>query len=166
MKKFGILVFCLCIASPAFADFWDNCTAFEGKIVSANSYGNDKGGLCNDPNNPNLTNNCNGKQFCRSGNIMNWWTAFIWCEAIGGRLASFDSLCPGIQPLPNEVTGACPNIKGIDNTSNPKGMAGLSGWTSMGYGTNNALWVHLSSGAVSSRTMGRNDSRFYAICEE
>ena len=41
---------------------------------------------------------------------MNWWSAFTWCESIGGRLASFNELCPSNQMLVNETTGACPNL--------------------------------------------------------
>ena len=109
--KYLTLIALALAATTAQADFWDNCTAYGGTIITANSYSNDKGGLCNDPNNPELTNNCNGKQFCKSGKGMNWWSAFTWCEAIGGKLASFSSICPGIQTIPNKVTGACPNAK-------------------------------------------------------
>ena len=128
------------MATSAQADFWDNCTAYGGTIITANSYGNDKsGGLCNDPSNPELTNNCNGKRFCLNSNTTNWWSAFAWCESIGGRLASFESICPGVQTNPNNTTGACPNAKGTGNRG---------AWTKTGWKNTNAFAVNLSSGAV------------------
>jgi len=163
MKKYGILLLSLCVATPALADFWNNCTTYGGTIVQANSYENDKGGLCHSPSDSNLTNNCNGKRFCRGGNKMNWWSAFTWCESIGGHLASFSGICPGVQTNTNTSTGACPNIKGI---------ASGGGWLNSGWGANNAFIVNLSSGAISS--LGRNVATqgnggfgsIYPICEE
>jgi len=109
MKKFEILMALAMIASPALADFWTNCTTFGGKIITANSYGNDKGGKCNDPSNPDLSNNCNGKRFCIGSQAMNWWSTFTWCESLGGEPATFDSLCPTCS----QVWGYCPNLKSI-----------------------------------------------------
>ena len=114
MKKFGILLLSLCATTPAFADFATNCTNAGGTIITANSYGNDKGGLCNDPSNPDLTKNCNGKSFCL-GHAMNWWSAFTWCESIGGKFASFSSMCPGTAPAENGDSNACPNLKGLSS---------------------------------------------------
>jgi len=159
MKKFGILLLSLCIATPALADFWTNCTNFGGTIIQANSYGNDKGGLCNDPNDPNLSNNCNGQRFCKNGTRMNWWSARTWCESIGGKLASFENVCPGVGMRPNNVTGACPNAKGIS-----------SGWvyTSMGWSTQCALHVQSGSGAVAGcdYSHNRTNSDAFPLCEE
>ncbi|MBP5343808.1 MAG: hypothetical protein J6Y85_01870 [Alphaproteobacteria bacterium] len=161
MKKY-LLLTALFLTTTAQADFWSNCTTYGGTIITANKYGDDKGGLCNDPNDPNLTNNCNGKRFCRGGNPMNWWSAFTWCEAIGGKLASFESMCPGTQALGNAV---CPNLKVVLDTT---------AWTALGRGTDQA-WSITSSGLVlwygTGRTSKRDDDPTnkkggWALCEE
>jgi len=139
MKKFGILLLSLCIATPALADLWTNCTNAGGNIITANSYSNDKGGLCNDPSDSTKTTNCNGKRFCMGGNKINWWSAFTWCESIGGKLASFEHVCPGVQTQPNNVAGACPNAKGIGS-----GWV----WVTMGWQSKGALDVNFANGAI------------------
>ena len=158
MKKFGILLFSLCLTTPALADFWTNCTNFGGTIITANSYGNDKGGLCNDPSDPNLDDNCNGKSFCHGSKKINWWSAFTWCESLGGRLANFSNACPGVQIRPNNTAGICANVKGK-----------LSGWvyTNTGWATNCALHVN-SSGAVGGCDYSHNriNSDAFPLCEE
>ena len=142
-------------ATTAQADFWDNCTAYGGTIITANSYGNDKGGLCNDPSNPDLTNNCNGKRFCRGGNLMNWWSSFTWCESIGGQLASFENACPGTQPL-SRIT--CANIKGVHNGC---------GRTNMSKNTGEAFDVDLSSGNIDTHNRNYVDGWVCRpLCEE
>ena len=162
MKKYLLLTALVWVAGTAQADFWDNCTANGGTIITANSYGNDKGGYCNDPNNTELTNNCNGKRFCRSGNAMNWWSSFTWCESIGGKLASFESMCPGVQIASQwKVYGACPNLTAV----------GTSGrvWSSAGFGSNGTAQVDITEGFPSVGTGSgntRDDTRFFAFCEE
>ena len=156
MKRY-LLLTALALATTAQADFWDNCTAYDGTIITANSYGNDKGGLCNDPNNPELTNNCNGKRFCLGSKLMNWWSAFTWCEAIGGKLADFINVCPGNQILDS---GSCPNMKGISNPYRP--------WTSARWGKDKALALRLwGVGDISA--LGITTHGVYtmtALCEE
>ena len=155
MKKY-LLAALILISQQALADFATNCTNNGGTIITANSYGNDKGGLCNDPNNPNLTNNCNGKRFCKGGNTMNWWSSFTWCEAIGGHLASFATVCPGAQ---THTSGNCPNVKGINS--------GL-GRTSTGWQGNATFYVNLASGAYEANdSYGLRSYTFpYPLCEE
>ena len=158
MKKFGILLLSLCVATPALADFWTNCTTYGGTIVTANSYGNDKGGKCHDPNDPNLTTNCNGKRFCRGGTQMNWWSAFNWCDSIGGQLTRLESICPAIHPDSGGYD-ECPNARAIvtDNNRN---------WTSAGWGTNRALYVFLGDwGCVDNNSAGRTGTHT-PLCEE
>ena len=156
MKKY-LLVALILVSQPALADFWTNCTNYGGTIITANSYGNDKGGLCNDPSDPNLTNNCNGKRFCRGRQIKTWWSAFTWCEAIGGKLISFSSLCPGNQTI---NSGTCANVKSVDSS--------LWGWTNLGWSTNQVLQVNPSSGAITGivRTGDNRNNYNYAFCEE
>ena len=153
MGKHLALIVLAFISETAHADFWDNCTATNGgTIITANSYGNDKGGLCNDPNDTTLTNNCNGKRFCLSSKAMNLWSAFTWCEAIGGQLASFESMCPNTQPAVNSG-GVCPNIKGIVQKV----------WTSTGWNGDRviAMW---SNGGIGDNYRNRSD--LTVLCEE
>ena len=95
------------------------------------------------------------KTFCKSNQMMNWWTAFNWCKSNGRNLASFSSMCPGIPTAVNNITGACPALQ----------VAGNSEWvwTSLGYGSYNAVFVNLSSGAVG--IPSRNDPNYSAFCE-
>ena len=136
MKKY-LLLTALVLATTAQADFWDNCTAYGGTIITANSYGNDKGGDCNDPNDTTKTNNCNGMRFCMGSKGMNWWSAFTWCEAIGGKLASFSSACPGTQNYSSYTTRVCGNvIKIIDGDHMPT-------WVNIGPSTTNGHLIKL-----------------------
>ena len=150
MKKY-LLLTALFLTTTAQADFWSNCTTYGGTIITANKYGDDKGGLCNDPNDPNLTNNCNGKKFCVGENKMNWWSAFTWCDAIGGKLASFDSTCPNTQTLEGV---ACPNMK---NTLGQK-----RGWTNLAASQEKNFAVQ-DSVFIPKRN---STTLYYALCEE
>ena len=146
----------LVLATTAQADFWDNCTAYGGTIITANKYGADQGGLCNNPSNPDLTNNCNGKRFC-VGPKMNWWSAFTWCEAIGGKLASFANACPGAQ---TNSSGTCANLKGTESNWI---------WIGTGWLEDRALRVLLSTGTIyqdTNRDTTRTKSTNRAFCEE
>ena len=158
--KYLTLITLALMATTAQADFWDNCTAYGGTIITANSYGNDKGGLCNDPNDSTKTNNCNGKRFClRSGSpTTNWWSTFTWCEAIGGKLTSFESMCPGTQPINGHT---CANVKGI--------YSRYKGSCSMGIDTTRTIAADLSSGTLTTWSgIGDRNSSYDrpALCEE
>ena len=52
-----------------------------------------------------------GTRYCISHNNMNWWSAFAWCDAAGGRLISTQD-CNGTS---GNVTGTtrCPNFETI-----------------------------------------------------
>ena len=151
--KYITLILLALVTTSAHANFWDNCTAAGGTIITANSYGNDKGGYCNDPNNSSLSNNCNGKKFCRTYSRLNWWAAFTWCEAIGGKLASVESMCPSAQIQDNT---RCANL------AKTGGDPWL--WTNMGLGTKGACVINPGAGTVSTgweRTSGQSP-----FCEE
>ena len=32
--------------------------------------------------------------FCKSNQVMNWLSALTWCDANGGKLAEYDTVCP------------------------------------------------------------------------
>ena len=159
MGKYLFLIALILGTTYAHADFWENCTTYGGTIITANKYGDDKGGLCNDPSNSNLTNNCNGKKFCKSGNSMNWWSTFVWCETIGGRSADFSSMCPGVQVKSNNTQGACPNLVSVGSGSV---------WSGTGWDKHTAFAMSLSSGGINdyhNSGYGRTHY-YYAFCEE
>ena len=163
MKYIGLFLLGLMVANPVYAE-WAACTANGGTIIKANEYGDgtDKGGLCNDPSDSTKTDNCNGMEFCK-GLQMNWWSAHVWCESIGGHLANFTHVCPNVQIKPNTATGSCPNMTGV---------ADKYCWTSFGWDASTALEVNLSSGAITNTTRssanysGHSRNNYYALCEK
>ncbi len=148
MKNITLFVAALIFVVPTYAKWGTNCTSNGGTIIKANEYGTkdgenlDKGGLCNDPSDPNLTNNCNGMEFCLSNKDMNWWSAFTWCESVGGHLVSFERLCPGTPMVENRTNGACANIVGIGGGMYPYA------WTATGWGTQQVLHPFIGGGIV------------------
>jgi len=153
MKNYLFLIALSLVITPAWADLWTNCTNSGGTIVTANSYGSDKGGFCNDPNNAMATKNCNGKRFCK-GQRMHWWSAFTWCESIGGKLASFESMCPETQAVDGT---RCANLT---KTGGDPWV-----WANMGLGSNKALVINPNPGQVSTG-WERNSSAISPFCEE
>ena len=99
----------------------------------------------------------NAKTFCKSIKTMNWWSAFNWCKANGGTLASFNSMCPGAETVHNNVEGACPALQKTGEVSQWV-------WSSLGRGTSDAFVVNLSTGAVFGTEARFRDYR-YALCE-
>jgi len=127
----------------------DECTASGGTVITRNVNGaTGAPTTCTADKCPATV-----KTFCKSGQSMNWWSAFNWCASISGSLASFSAMCPAVPTASNNVTGACPGLQG-------KGDSWV--WSSLGYGSNGAILVNLSSGAVNGHI--RNGSH-YALCE-
>lgn len=57
----------------------------------------------------------NGTLYCKSKNVMNWWTALGWCQAIGKTPIHYPSDCRCVgERCPTEMVG-CPNFKGLTN---------------------------------------------------
>lgn len=92
---------------------------------------------------------------------MNWWSAFTWCESIGGHLASFASMCPGVQTNTNGNSGACPNLAKVFGSAH-------RAWSNVGWKTNTALNVCLSDGSINDvyGPADRRGGKSYAFCEE
>ena len=149
MKKL-VFFLCMCtfLAAPAMAE---TCENNGGTLITAHA-ATDPG--CS-PATANTAATCNGKTFCKSDKAMNWWSAFTWCESQGRTLAEFSKMCPGVSQTPANTTGDCPNLQGLAES----GWV----WSSLAYGSNSAIVVHLSSGAVLN-VDGRNVNH-YALCE-
>ena len=151
MKNITLFVAALILASPTYAKWGTNCTSNGGTIIKANEWGDDKGGLCSDPN---LTNNCNGMEFCVSGKGMNWWSAFTWCESVGGKLANIQVMCPNTNLI--EKT-ECPNFKGV--------LSGISAWSTTG-SSDSSVWTLGWHGYEFDGSRLRTEGRTRAFCEE
>ena len=76
-----------------------------------------------------------GTSYCKSNISMNWWSAFAWCDAIGGRLIDVTEEC-----IKTTGRSGCPNLTEVGG--------GLV-WTQNVPSANLAYLVDLSSGAVS-----------------
>ncbi len=88
MKK-SILSICLCL----FMATYGNAACIGGWEITGN----------------------NGHVYCLSNVAVNWYTAFVWCEAQGRNLASIEQLCDidETQKWDGETgSGKCPNLKG------------------------------------------------------
>ena len=157
MKKYLFLSMALILTHGAFAETtvpWtkEGCESVKGTWITAHS-ATDSG--CD-------AAHCNGKSFCRGPLTTTWFSALIWCQSIGHKLVSFSNLCPGIPTEFNTAKNACANVSGISN---------VRGWTSMPSGTNKALCVNLSSGAVGDGDMSwipvrNNAGASVPVCEE
>ena len=138
----------VCVTTPAFS--FTSCEG--GTIVTRNKYTDANAPTaCTETACPATT-----KTFCKSNGAMTWWSALTWCDAQGGNLATFTSMCPGIVPAINTVDGACPALQGVGGTSQ---------WAWSGYpvGAKYALRMNLLSGAVASGDY--RSSYNYAFCE-
>ena len=151
MKKlnFAILGTCLLTAltTRALAETtipWtkEGCESVKGTWITAHSP--DESG-CN-------ANHCNGRNFCRSNVMMNWWSALIWCKSIGRELTDIETACPrGLS------SSSCANLKSkgggncwmSDVTSNPS-------WS---YFVAHDGTIHFQSWTVKTRT------EVFALCK-
>ena len=143
MRK--IIVFLMCVFAVATSVIAETCEGHGGTLITAH-VATDTG--CD-------SKTCNGKTFCKSDKAMNWWSAFTWCESQGRTLAEFSSMCPGVSQAPAGTTGDCPNLQGKGDNQWV--------WSSLAYGSDNAVVVNLSSGAVNANT--RYGSSRCALCE-
>ena len=155
MKKLNFMIFgalmLTCLTTRALAETtipWtkEGCESVKGKWITAHSP--DESG-CD-------ANHCNGRNFCRSNVMMNWWTAFIWCKSIGRELTDPETACPnGIS-----ASYTCPNLKGNNGEC----------WTNLiGSSGRNTLRVATSNGGLTGNNDGTNygsrSGRFYALCK-
>ena len=91
-----------------------------------------------------------GTRYCQSNTNVNWWSAFAWCDAIGGQLIDITTEC-----IKTTGTTGCPNLTGVG-----KGSV----WTQNVPSAHLAYYVSLSSGAVGHNSYGRDVNLSTALC--
>ena len=95
-----------------------------------------------------------------SKQYMNWWSAYTWCQAHGGQLASFASACPNSLLIDGgySTAGMCPNLHGV-------GMPGNGGFTraTQGASASQAWCVSSSNSSIFLNSKTATDR--VAICE-
>ena len=97
-----------------------------------------------------LINGVDSGTYCVSKINMTWWSAFTWCAAIGGKLATWAEACPG-----RSVGSSCSNLNGAGG---PDKWA----WTAEPINPDRAYVVNPSSGSGNGN-FGRNPN-FSALC--
>ncbi len=98
----------------------------------------------------------NGHVYCMSNVLMNWYTAFAWCDTQGRTLATMEQMCDIDETERwdgNTGEGKCLNMVG----------AGLSrwAWSSIPCGSTYAFYVYLSPGGVNTNGRPNPDA---ALC--
>ena len=74
-----LLFACLLMLAPSFGlAAWteENCTNKGGQIVTVG-----------------------GTTFCKSTSSMNWWSAYSWCQAMGGYMPTVKEMCPNVASI-------------------------------------------------------------------
>lgn len=100
----------------------------------------------------------NGHVYCKSNVLMNWYTAFAWCDTQGRTLATMEQMCDIDETQRwdgTTGTGKCLNIIGTGDSDQKV-------WSAIPYGSAFAFFVHLSTANVNcnlNRTNGH-----YALC--
>ena len=99
----------------------------------------------------------NGHEYCESdlsstNRLMNWWSAYTWCESQGRHLATIYELCPDWDG--SMGGGKCSNV-----TSSFPYMS----WTSTAHGSNGAIFVKNSGEVLGSGGFTRTYS-MSALC--
>ena len=113
---------------------------------------NEAAGACADGTGKMFIGN-DGEKYCRSNIPMNWWSAFAWCDAAGGKLIPLERCNGKNGEILGEGDVACPNFKG-KNTD--------ACWTSSVPNTSEGYY--LNSSIIYPR--GRNTrSTNFALCE-
>ena len=142
-KYTGLMLMGLMISTQAFATWDDNNCTNRGGVIS--------------------TGRISGT-FCRSTKKMNWWSANVWCQKHGGRLASLKSACPGVPQ--NDQESCTANL--LQNISKTAG-AFASHWLSDTLVLNNnedlQAWVVQGNSAETRIALSSFSQTGYAFCE-
>ena len=99
----------------------------------------------------------NGHVYCMSDELMNWWSAFQWCEAQGRHFATPDEACN--YGKIHWGGGSCGNIKGIQHETG-KHMA----WLAMAKDSNFAYGFNLGNGDIGWSWLQRSGIQAVALC--
>lgn len=93
----------------------------------------------------------NGHVYCRSNIIMNWYSAFTWCEGHGRPLATMEQMCDidETQKWEGAGEGKCLNLT----------SANMS-WSATPYGTGQAFELYGQRVSAS----GRSGNMRHALC--
>ena len=107
MKKLNFVIFgallAISLATRALAETtisWtkEGCESVKGTWITAHSPTDDG---CD-------AAHCNGRNFCRSSQQMNWFSALIWCKSIGRELTDIETACPNAMAS----SSICQNLYG------------------------------------------------------
>lgn len=95
----------------------------------------------------------NGTEYCLSNFEMNWWAAYMWCQANGMKLATPSELCDyGVHPWNGDR--ACWNING-------KVVPNGHMWVNL---TRPDGYVYVVQGNFSIGYGNRDRTGYFAIC--
>ena len=97
-----------------------------------------------------ITGAISGRKYCKSNNIMNWWNAHAWCDALGRRLFSMNDCAFSVTS-----TTTCNDLKEV---------GGVWIWTATPNGFSYAYNVNLSSGNVGTNYRNNGGYYIYALC--
>ena len=107
-KHIKLTMLYLVITTPAFAvTTWteENCTNKGGQIVTVG-----------------------GTTFCKSTSSMNWWSAYSWCQAMGGYMPSIKELCPNADLIYAAPCGRSYGVNLWASTPMPENKVTAIGW--------------------------------------
>ena len=103
-------------------------------------------------------------KFCFSTVAMNWWSAFTWCEKVGGTLMDVNTDCACTAPNCPAATGGseCINLKIVK----PGGTGTCESWTRNENvnNTNYAFSICVQTGTPYVNSHYSKTSTFAAIC--
>lgn len=89
----------------------------------------------------------NKQKYCISHNIMNWWNAVAWCDAMGKKLVPFNQEECDTSAEPIHKT--CPNFFGIDSPY------GYRVWTSTPFGNDSAYRIGINYESYDTHLRGK-----------
>ena len=128
-KAVTIITLCCMAITPAFAvTAWteENCNNKGGQMVTVG-----------------------GQRFCKSTSTMNWWSAYSWCQAIGGKMPSITELCPNAASI--TAGGNCAQT-----------YSGSWVWSSTPNGNSGLMWF--VNGSMLKGDQGKSLASHYAAC--
>ncbi|MBP5344389.1 MAG: hypothetical protein J6Y85_04910, partial [Alphaproteobacteria bacterium] len=96
---------------------------------------------------------CNGLNFCRSAQKMNFFSALIWCKSIGHKLVDIDTACP------NSISSQkCQNLK--------IGLSSTLFWSSMPSPYKDGQTVYFRADSGIDLDGKKNTDAVFALCKE